>query len=306
MTTAELRLRHSPLVTLAAALCAALTGCGQSARQAAEMAASCTVPPRGLLVAQAPVTTSSPQQQSNVAPSPKPAAGDVSVRTALVPAAPAEAAPSGVTLRGRVLYKGKPPARRIINMVKDAKCVQLHGSKPVQDEDLIVAADGGIQNAFVRVQRGAPKQDYPMPDKPAVLDQSGCMFHPRVQGIRVGQQLLVKNADPVTHNVRSFPVLNQAFNFGQPPDTEPRVRVFERAEREIEIQCDFHLWMHAYIFVMDHPFYGVSRADGTYEIAGLPPGDYVLEAWHERLGKQRQNVKVAEQDVADVTFTFPR
>ena len=77
-------------------------------------------------------------------------------------------------------------------------------------------------------------------------------------------------------------------------------------EREIEIQCDFHLWMHAYIFVMDHPFYAVSADDGTFAIEGLPPGDYTLEAWHEKLGRQRQAVKVTDKGLADVTFTYPR
>ncbi len=132
------------------------------------------------------------------------------------------------------------------------------------------------------------------------------MFRPRVQGVRVGQKLLVDNADPVTHNVRSFPVLNPAFNFGQPPKTEPRERVFEKAEREIEIQCDFHLWMHAYVFVMDHPFYAVSTADGAYTIENLPPGEYTVEAWHEKLGRQRQTVTVAGNDSLDVNFTYPR
>jgi hypothetical protein len=223
-----------------------------------------------------------------------------SIRTAAV-----EGAAGGVKLSGRVSYKGEPPARRAINMTKDPKCIELHGDKPVLDEDLIVSAEGGVKNAFVRVSRGAPKKDYPMPEKPAVLDQEGCMFRPRVQGIRVGQKLLVGNGDPVTHNVRSFPTLNPAFNFGQPPKTDPRERVFERAEREIEIQCDFHLWMHAYIFVMDHPFYSVSDDDGTFAIEGLPPGEYTLEAWHEKLGKQRKPVSITAADVPDVNFTYP-
>ncbi len=213
---------------------------------------------------------------------------------------------AGAKLSGRVVYRGTPPARRVINMTKDPKCIALHGGKPVLDEDLLVGEDGGIKNVFVRVQRGAPKRDYPLPDKPAELNQQGCMFRPRVQGVRVGQKLLVKNGDTVTHNVRSFPVLNPAFNFGQPPDTDPRERVFEKAEREVEIQCDFHLWMHAYVFVMDHPFYAVSADDGSYAIAGLPPGEYTLEAWHEKLGKQRQKVTVGDKDVADVTFTFSK
>jgi hypothetical protein len=220
--------------------------------------------------------------------------------------AAAPAADGGVKLSGRVVYKGKPPARRPINMSKDAKCIELHGNKTVLDEDLLIGADGGIQNVFLRISRGAPKIDYPMPDKPARLDQEGCMFRPRVQGVRVGQKLLVGNSDPVTHNVRSFPVSNPAFNFGQPPQTEPRERVFEKAEREIEIQCDFHLWMHAYVFVMDHPFFAVSAEDGTYAIEGLPPGEYTLEAWHEKLGRQRQPITVAAGANTEVNFAFPR
>ena len=225
-----------------------------------------------------------------------------SARAADAPAAGAR----GIKLSGRAVYQGTPPAQRTINMSKDAKCIALHEGKPVLDEELIVGTDGGLKNVFVRVQRGAPKIDYPMPSKPAVLSQQGCMFRPRVQGVRVGQPLLVGNGDPVTHNVRSFPVLNPAFNFGQPPSTDPRERVFDKAEREIEIQCDFHLWMHAYIFVMEHPFFSVSKDDGNYAIEGLPPGTYTLEAWHEKLGKQRKTVQVAEADLVDVTFTFPK
>ena len=220
---------------------------------------------------------------------------------------PAGDAPTaGTKLSGRVAYKGTPPTRRVVNMTKDPKCIEMHGKKQVLEEELLVDKSGGLKNVFVRVQRGAPKADYPLPKEPAVIDQKDCAFHPRVQGVRVGQKLLVTNSDPVTHNVRAFPTLNPAFNFGQPPKTEPRERVFEQAEREIEIQCDFHLWMHAYIFVMDHPFYAVSADDGTFTIEGLPPGDYTLEAWHEKLGRQRQAVKVTDKGLADVTFTYPR
>jgi hypothetical protein len=215
-------------------------------------------------------------------------------------------AAKGVKLTGRVTFQGPVPARRVVNMGKDAKCVEIHGDKRVLDEELIVSGGGGVENAFVSILRGAPKMNYPMPEQPAVLDQKGCMYHPRVQGVRIGQRLLVANDDPVTHNVRSFPVFNRAFNFGQPPDTEPRERVFERAERAVEVQCDFHSWMHAYIFVMDHPFFDVSKDDGTYAIVGLPPGEYTLEAWHEKLGRQRKTITVSNSDLVDVSFMYKR
>jgi hypothetical protein len=220
--------------------------------------------------------------------------------------APAEAGPpvASVRLSGRVILEGSPPARRVVNTSKDPACATLHDGKPVLDEDLIVSDGGGVKNAFVYLRRGAPKQSYPVPEQPAVLNQQGCMFQPRVQGVRVGQRLLVGNADPVTHNVRSFPVLNQAFNFGQPADTGARERIFEQAEREIEVQCDVHPWMHAYIFVMDHPYFSVSGDDGAYAIDGLPPGEYALESWHEKLGKQRKDVMISDSSPVDVSFTY--
>jgi hypothetical protein len=212
----------------------------------------------------------------------------------------------GVKVSGRVVLQGSTPARRIVNTTKDAMCAGLHSDKQLLDEDLLVSSAGGVKNAFVRVHRGAPKQAYPMPEKPAELNQRGCMFQPRVQGVRVGQRLLVGNGDPMTHNVRTFTIANAPFNFGQPPDTAPRERVFERAEREIEVACDFHPWMHAYIFVMDHPFFSVSAEDGAYSIDGLPPGEYVLETWHEKLGKQKKTVTVGGENLVDVNFALTK
>lgn len=224
------------------------------------------------------------------------------------PAAPAAsvpaAVPSGVKLQGRVIFEGSPPPRRVIKMSKDADCVKLHGDKPTLDESAIVAQDGGIQNAFVYIRRGAPKLAYPVPKEVIQLDQQGCMYRPRVQGMLVGQTLRVLNNDPVTHNVRSIPVRNRAFNFGQPAASVARDRVFDAPEREIEIQCDIHPWMHAYLFVMDHPYFAVSAADGGFEIANLPPGEYSLAVWHEVFGKQDRPLKVAAQDLSGVVFTF--
>jgi len=214
----------------------------------------------------------------------------------------AASAVGGATLRGRVVFDGPPPKRRVINMTKDKECIKLHGEKQVLDESVIVGSDGAVQNAFVYIRRGAPKADYPIPPEPIALVQENCMYRPRVQGMLTGQTLSVLNGDPLTHNVRSFPIRNKAFNFGQPAKSEPRERVFASPEREIEIQCDIHPWMHAYLFVMDHPFFAVSEADGTFAIAGLPPGKYTLAVWHEVLGKQDLDVTVAAQDQGDVDF----
>ncbi len=220
------------------------------------------------------------------------------------PLPPGGSAAAGATLSGRVLFDGPLPERRIINMSKDPMCVELHGDTDVLDEALIVSEGGGVINAFVYLRSGLPKDKYPIPAEPYMLDQKNCAYRPRVGGMLVGQKLVVLNSDPVTHNVRSYPIRNRAFNFGQPADSGTRERVFDQPEREVEIQCDIHPWMHAFVFVMDHPFFGVSDEDGKYAIAGLPPGKYTLALWHEKLGKQQQEITIGDSDLADVDFTF--
>jgi hypothetical protein len=62
--------------------------------------------------------------------------------------------------------------------------------------------------------------------------------------------------------------------------------------------------MAAYVGVLPHPYFAVSKADGTFEIKGLPPGTYTVEAWHEKFGTREQKVTVGEKQTQAVSFTF--
>ena len=81
-------------------------------------------------------------------------------------------------------------------------------------------------------------------------------------------------------------------------------RTFTSPEVMVPFKCDVHGWMNAYVGVLDHPYFAVSDGSGTFEISTLPPGDYVIEAWHEELGTQTQNVTVGEQETVEISFTF--
>ena len=71
----------------------------------------------------------------------------------------------------------------------------------------------------------------------------------------------------------------------------------------IPIKCNVHPWMTAYVGVLPHPFFSVTGDDGTFEITGLPPGDYVIEAWHEEYGTFTQNVTVGASETQEIEFT---
>jgi plastocyanin len=172
-------------------------------------------------------------------------------------------------------------------------------------ESMVVAPDGGLTNVFVSVTAGLGDRVYAAPTTPVVLDQDGCRYVPHVFGVQVGQPVEVHNSDPTLHNVHAMPKTNDEFNFGQQSTTPPIQRTFDEPEIGVLIKCDVHGWMHAYGNVVAHPFFAVSEDDGTFEITGLPPGSYTIEAWHERLGTQTQQVTIEEANpAATAAFSF--
>jgi len=81
---------------------------------------------------------------------------------------------------------------------------------------------------------------------------------------------------------------------------------FPNEEVMVKFKCDVHPWMGAWIAVMDHPFFQVTKEDGKFIIENLPAGDYELQAWHEKLGPQNVQVTLAEGEAKEINFTFSR
>ena len=145
---------------------------------------------------------------------------------------------------------------------------------------------------------------FPPPTESVLLDQAGCAYQPHVFGIQVRQPLRIKNSDEVVlHNIHALSKKRNDFNFGMPKVMES-TKKFKSAEVMVRIKCDVHGWMGAYAGVLDHPYYSVTGEDGTFKLAPLPPGDYVIEIWHEEYGTQTQNVTVTQKETKEITFTY--
>lgn len=220
---------------------------------------------------------------------------DVTAEPAPAPATSGAAAPA---LRGTVRFEGPRPERKPVPMDEPSR--KLHETQPM-DESILVSESGGLANVFVYV-KNPPPGEYKPPTKPAIIDQQGSIFLPRVQGLHVGQQLLMKNGDPFIHNIRSLSKKNRPFNIAQPANSPDREKFFEEPEGPITIKCDFHRWMEAHFWVMDHPFFAVTDAEGNFEMPSLPPGEYDFVAWHEKLGEQE--IKWSEDSEPEMRFQF--
>jgi hypothetical protein len=187
-------------------------------------------------------------------------------------------------LTGKVKLKGTPKPEIPIQL--DATCGKLQ-PKPVTTRHFVVGSDNGLANVFVYIKQGAPKGEAPQGAAP-ILDQVGCMYEPYVMGVVTGQKFVVRNSDPLLHNVHATPKVNKEFNFAQVTKGQVNEKSFDQPEILVRMKCDVHPWMFAYIGVVDHPYFAVTDKDGNFTIKNVPPGKYTVEAYHLKAGAKTQ------------------
>jgi plastocyanin len=187
-------------------------------------------------------------------------------------------------------------------MGKDAACLPA-GENP-QSDAVLITADGGLANTFVYIKSTFDGYAFDTPSEAVTLDQKGCVYRPRVFGVRVGQPIEILNSDATIHNVHALPMQNQEFNESQSRAGMRTTKVFTVPEVMVRFKCDFHGWMTAHVGVMSHPFFAVTDATGAFSMAGLPPGSYTLEAWHEVFGTLTRQVTIAAGGKEAVALTF--
>jgi plastocyanin len=202
------------------------------------------------------------------------------------------------SISGTIGFTGEAPAPSKLDMSSDSRCA---GDNFLDD---VQVSGGKLQNVFVHVKSGLPEAAFETPAAEVTLDQKGCKFMPRVLGIQTGQPLKITNSDQTNHNVHPIPQVNREWNESQLAGQGPIVRKFPKQEVRIPVKCNQHPWMLAHINVLAHPFFAVSDAGGSFSINGLPPGEYEIEAWHERYGAKTLKVVVGEKAESKADFSF--
>lgn len=206
-------------------------------------------------------------------------------------------------IAGQVRFEGPVPAQATLNLSATADCAAQH-SGPVLAGDILVA-DGKLQNALVYVQSGLGERVFGVPETEVVIDQQGCVFVPRVAAAQAGQPVRFLNSDPLAHNVRAEPKKARGWNFSLSRKGAARTINVDTPEPVIELKCDIHPWMKAYAGAFSHDYFRVTAKDGMYELKDLPPGDYEIEAWHERAEKGKgkvMKVTLKEKETKDLPF----
>ncbi len=204
-------------------------------------------------------------------------------------------------ITGTITLKGTPPKEKDITPLKsDPNCGPLHSEMPTT-HFYVVGANNALADVVVSL-KGITGQSTGASAPTVELDQKGCEYVPQILAVQTGQKIMVKNSDPVLHNVHDQPTVagNKEQNMAQMPGSAELPFSFTDPEMFLKFKCDVHPWMFAWVSVFDHPYFAVSGKDGTFKIANVKPGKYTLEAAHRKAGTVSKEIEVKEGEPTKV------
>lgn len=173
-------------------------------------------------------------------------------------------------------------------------------------EGAIVETAGGLRNVVVWLADAREGKPLPVSRRFEVTNER-CRIDPRVQGVIVGGTLNVKSADPIVHET-----VIRVTGAAEPMELvtqngEGQVVPLEHVLRQpvrLELTCRVHPWTQGWIHVFDHPYFAVSAPNGSFAMDSVPPGDYLVRTWHERLGVTSRDVRVTAGSAVRVEVKY--
>jgi hypothetical protein len=204
------------------------------------------------------------------------------------------------TISGAVTFTGTPPTMAPLRM--SGECTAQHKTAVTVGDALV--HDGKVENAFVYIKDGLGDRVFAVPAAPVLIDQVGCLYRPHVVGAQTCQAITFRNSDSFLHNVHGTPKVSSQWNFSMAVKGSMRTIKPEKPEVPVEVRCDVHPWMRAWIGVVDHPYFAVTGSDGEFSLRNVPPGDYVVASWLERFGARETRVTLGAKDTKDVSFAY--
>lgn len=136
-----------------------------------------------------------------------------------------------------------------------------------------------------------------------IMDQKNERFVPHVLAIARGEEIRFLNSDSIYHNVFSLSSA-KSFDLGRYPQGKYRTVRFDRPGI-VNVYCDIHTHMNAYILVLDTPYFSMTSEDGKFILPNLPAGDYELNMWYGRWQGKPQQIEIHAGQTKNIELAFP-
>lgn len=168
----------------------------------------------------------------------------------------------------------------------------------VPDDSLVIHPENrGLANVFIYLAK-APQDIHPelaeIPEGDVAFRTQNCRFIPHALAVRTGQSVNCTNPDIKAYQLRVSPVRSDGMvfllNAGDAVGQDVKLKFAETLP--VKVTCDIHPWMSAYWVVTDHPYVGITDADGKFKMENLPVGEHSFRVWHERQGYLNRSYKV--------------
>ncbi len=144
----------------------------------------------------------------------------------------------------------------------------------------------------------------PVTPQHASVDQKSLVFVPHVTAVPVGSTVDFKNNDKVNHNIFSASAAKK-FNLGTYNPGMSKPVTFDKPGA-INLLCNVHSEMSAWVVVTENQYAAVSEHDGKFTINNVPAGTYKITAWSEKLKAQETSVTVADGKTATVAIKLAK
>jgi hypothetical protein len=178
---------------------------------------------------------------------------------------------------------------------RDVPLVRANGDALI---DVVVYLD--------EIERGKP---FRAAAKKVTINQKGCAFEPYLSVMANGGELEAVNSDSVLHNIHVYDltggVRHTVMNVSQPERGDIVAKRIDLPQAHVlKVECDAHDFMHAWVFIARNPYYAIVDREGHFRISDVPPGDYVVRAWHGTLGIRAVRVTVPAAGTVSLPIPF--
>ena len=210
-----------------------------------------------------------------------------------VAAGPAAEPKGFATIKGTFKLSGGPPARIPLVIDKEQNICAPGGKQVLSEKFVVDPATGGIRDVVIflndkKFKPGDPAWEHPSYDatRDAQLefDQKNCVFLSHMFAMRATQKCKVLNSDPIGHNTNiAGGGKARTENFLVAANSYAMYLPGGEANEPFAVACNIHPWMAANMLVRNNPYFAVTKADGSFEIANVPAGvELEFRVWQEQ------------------------